>query len=88
MSHFYATIEGGRTPATRTGHKNTGISGHVKGWNVGIRAAGYHDKQTGKDMFCVYATGGSNGRTAETLIACVTEDAELVDRTDVEHFNA
>lgn len=86
MSHFYAEIEGGRSEASRTGHKSTGISGHVRGWGVGVRVRGFHDDETGKDMFRIYATGGSDGHSAEQLLALVTTDTK--GRPTVEHLDA
>ena len=66
MSRFYASIEGNRGPATRMGTPNSGISGHVRGWNMGIRVEGYDYE--GSDHFRVYLTGGSNGACSDQLV--------------------
>tara|TARA_Y100000310_G_scaffold93212_2_gene90760 strand:+ start:1311 stop:1580 length:270 start_codon:yes stop_codon:yes gene_type:complete len=76
MSQFYATIQGTRGEATRQGHKNTGITGHIRGWHAGVRVNGFHDPETGTDRFRIYATTGSNGHGHERLIAFVTDTPE------------
>jgi len=58
MSHFYGTVNGGRSIASRTGHIGTGISSHTRGWSLGIKVHGY--AQDGQDCFAVSVSGGSN----------------------------
>ena len=41
MSHFYASIEGNRSEATRCGTKSSGMQGHVRGWTIGCTTAAY-----------------------------------------------
>lgn len=72
MSRFYAEIQGNRGQATRGGSGKSGISGHIRGWNVGIRVWG-HINSKGQDEFVVYLTSGSNGSRAERMIGCYTE---------------
>lgn len=72
MSHFYSTVEGSaKTVATRGGTKDSGISGHIRGWNVGVRVFGWHDEKTGEDVFEVYSTGGSNNSLTKKLLGTV-----------------
>uniref|UniRef100_A0A6M3L4C0 Uncharacterized protein n=1 Tax=viral metagenome TaxID=1070528 RepID=A0A6M3L4C0_9ZZZZ len=86
MSHFYASIDGAaKTSGTRTGHKRSGISGHVRGWTAGVRVRGHHDEQAGHDVFCVYATSGSNGSPGDRIIAYVTSGPDGV---RIEHIDA
>ena len=60
MSHFYAHIIGSaRTVATRCGTKDSGVSGHLRGWDVGARVEVFIEN--GVDTVRVYRTGGSNG---------------------------
>ena len=60
MSRFYASITGqAKTTATRRGSKTSGIYGHIRGWNKGVRVEGYIDKD-GNDCFDIYETNGSN----------------------------
>ncbi len=59
MSQFYASIRGNRGEATRMGSRASGISGHIRGWDVGVRVSGWD--RFGDDVFDIYTTGGSNG---------------------------
>ena len=72
MSRFYASIEGNRGEATRQGTPKSGIGGHIRGWNLGIKVYGSADGD--EDSFDVYVTSGSNGHKASKLIATVTAD--------------
>lgn len=58
MAHFYADIQGNRGIATRMGSKDSGIDGHIRGWDSGAKIKCYvNDK--GQDVVDVYATNGS-----------------------------
>lgn len=57
MSRYYASIQGERGEATRQGHRT--ISGHIRGWNLGVRVDGYSVDDS--DAFDVFLTSGSNG---------------------------
>ena len=69
MAHFYAEVQGNRGSVSRTGSKNSGIDGHIRGWNNGIRVVGRYNKEKDCDKFTVYKTSGSNGHTNEKEIA-------------------
>ncbi len=71
MAQFYAEIQGNRGEATRMGTKNSGIRGHIRGWNVGVRIEGSHGD---RDTFDVYATSGSSGRSGAGFLGTVTLD--------------
>jgi hypothetical protein len=72
MAHFYATVTGSRdTTATKTGTKQSGMTAHIRGWEIGVRVCLTHSN--GKDTVSVYRTSGSNGRQSEQLIAKFTE---------------
>ncbi len=59
MAQFYATITGqAKTNATRRGSKNSGLTAHVRGWNLGVQVVCRHEN--GRDVFHVYRTNGSN----------------------------
>ena len=75
MSHFYASIHGSRGEATRQGTKNSGITGHIRGWNTGAKVVCNYDPETDKDEVYVYRTGGSHSSTGD-LIAHWVEDAD------------
>jgi len=73
MAHFYGTITGSRgTTVTKTGTKDSGIEGHIRGWNVGVKVVCTH--RNGKDECRIYETGGSSGYADEKLIHTVKED--------------
>lgn len=55
------------------GTKNSGVSGHIRGWDLGIRVSCAVNEK-GVDVCDVYRTGGSNHRTSDKLIATVTAD--------------
>lgn len=69
MSHFYAEIRGNRGEATRCGSKDSGIRGHIRGWNVGAEVICYYDKERGVDVCQVFKTKGSSGHSHGELIA-------------------
>jgi len=52
MSHFYASIKGSRGEATRLGTPNSGIKGHIRGWNLGVRVACFVG-DNGKDQVVI-----------------------------------
>lgn len=60
MAHFYASIQGNRSERTAMGTKNSGIEGHIRGWNIGGRVYVSHKQATGQDEVTVYITAGSN----------------------------
>ena len=72
MSHFYSDIQGSRGGTTRCGTKNSGISGHIRGWGAGVRVVG--NSRGDNDEFLVYKTGGSNGYGESEYIGKVIED--------------
>lgn len=76
MSRFYAEIKGNRGEATRMGSKDSGIFGHIRGWEVGIRVQGVADGEN--DKFNVYLTAGSTGGQNDLYIGTAKKiDGEL-----------
>jgi len=74
MAHFYGEIRGqAKTIATRRGSKTSGLSGHLRGWNIGVRVELTH--RDGVDVIEVYHTSGSNGGEKDVLIATLREDS-------------
>ena len=67
MSHFYASIQGDRGEAKRCGSKKSGITGHIRGWNIGVKVV--IQQEGGEDVCYVYATGGSLGYKMDKLLA-------------------
>jgi hypothetical protein len=72
MSRFYADISGGRGTATRQGHAASGIRGHIRGWNSGVKVIGRADDTA--DVFDIWETGGSSAPSNVKLIGSVRLD--------------
>jgi hypothetical protein len=72
MSRFYADITGGRGTATRQGHAASGIRGHVRGWQCGVRIVGRADDTA--DVFDVWQTSGSSDDGRTLLLGSVRLD--------------
>jgi len=69
ISHFYASIKGGRGEATRCGTGASGINGDIRGWDVGIEVTGFVNEFAGDtDEFHVSLTSGSNGEGRDQWI--------------------
>lgn len=72
MANLYASIRGqAKTEGTRRG--NSEISGHVRGWDLGVEVRGFYDKETKKTRFEIYQTGGSKGVSSKKLLVEVKE---------------
>lgn len=83
MSRFYASIQGSRGPATRQGTPKSGIEGHIRGWNAGVKVYGDTGADGEEDRFHVYITGGSNGHTGKRLaLEVVRENGHTLWRVD------
>ena len=72
MARFYADIQGSRGNATRMGTPNSGISGHIRGWDTGCRVEIHDDN--GVDCVTVYRTSGSNNKQHGVVIAMYRSD--------------
>ena len=78
MSHFYGDLQGNRGEATRCGSRDSGISSHVRGWNVGVSAHVYVNSK-GEDECSVRLTSGSNGyKSGKCLGTFTAKDLEEV----------
>jgi len=58
--------------ATRQGSAKSGISGHIRGWNIGARVE-IRDRD-GTDVVQVFQTAGSNGGKADVLLCEYTDE--------------
>lgn len=72
MSHFYGTVKGARSEASRQGSKTSGIEGHIRGWNIGAKVVCFVDNK-GQDKVAIYLTSGSNGSKLSKTIGVYTE---------------
>ena len=75
MAQFYAEIQGGRGKASRTGTKASGMSAHVRGWDVGARVVCRHLDE--EDVIQVYVTSGSNGSGVDRHLATIRSDGRV-----------
>jgi hypothetical protein len=74
MSQFYGEIKGqAKTTATRRGSKASGLQGHLRGWNIGVRVVLEYKEGIG-DVIHIYRTGGSNNVDNDVLIATLNEE--------------
>jgi len=69
MAHFRGTVVGGRSEASRLGHKTTGLTTNCNTWNLGVKVEADHID--GEDVFRVFRTGGSNSHTHPELISTI-----------------
>ena len=70
MSRFYGDLQGSRGMATRQGGKSSGISGHLRGWNIGARViVAPQGENPEVDEVAILKTGGSSGSTSSGYIA-------------------
>ena len=67
MAQFKADIKGSRGSVSRLGGKTSGITGHIRGWESGIRVEGHNDEDLA-DIFMIYQTSGSGFKTKDILI--------------------
>ena len=67
MAQFKADIKGSRGSVSRLGGKTSGITGHIRGWESGIRVEGHNDEALG-DIFMIYQTSGSGFKSKDILI--------------------
>lgn len=72
MSRFYGSMQGNRGEATRQGTAKSGISAHIRGWNIGISVE-CHIDENGHDVCIAYKTSGSNDHVSSEHIITVTE---------------
>ena len=73
MAHFYGDIQGNRGQATRMGTPNSGLRGHLRGWDVGVKAF-LRVNAAGNDEVQVYASSGPNGGRGDVYICTITTD--------------
>ncbi len=71
MSRFYAEIQGGGVPSSRTGSEKSGIVGHIRGWDIGAKVTMAVDED-GEDVLSIDITGGSNSTKALKHLCVIT----------------
>lgn len=53
MAHFIGKLEGARGPASRLGHKGSGLRVVAASWNGAVKTTLYHNDRDGKDYAIV-----------------------------------
>ena len=75
MSRFYGSLTGqARTTATRRGGVSSGVSAHVRGWEVGVNVMVGECACCGGDAFLMWRTTGSNDGGPSELIKKLCEN--------------
>jgi hypothetical protein len=69
MAQFKSELNNGQV--TRLGNKTTGAQAKVNGWTCGIEVIAEFNKETGKDEFTIYKTGGSHKNRVVEKIATI-----------------
>ena len=78
MAQFYAEIQGNHGEVSRTGSKQSGISGHIRGWNVGAKVYCVHNESKDCDEVFIYATSGSSRIKSDEQIAKIIESNDNI----------
>lgn len=80
MAHFIGVVSGrAKTEASRLGSKESGISGHIRGWDQGGRVVCEYNKTLDMDLITIYATTGSNGAGSSQVVAKTNTDTGKVE---------
>jgi len=73
MAHFYGDLQGSRGQATRLGTKQSGITGHLRGWNVGAKVDVSYNESTQEDEVRICLTSGSNNNQPSIFLGKFTK---------------
>jgi len=73
MAQFYAEIKGNKGVATRQGSKSSGLTAHIRGYDVGVKV--FCEHRDGQDIITVWRTGGSNNPAIKDII-CEIDDSD------------
>ena len=76
MSRFYADIQGNRGEATRCGSAKSGISGHIRGWDIGCRVDCFVDENGEDKVQIILTAGSSRHRISKVLGTFTAKDLE------------
>ena len=67
MAQFIGQVQGGRTMASRLGHKNTGLRVDAKSWGGEVAVTMWHDDATGVDHVGVLLQPHGGGTWQQTV---------------------
>ena len=72
MAQFRGTVEGGRSVASRLGHKTTGLATECNGWDTGVKVEAQWNEKLQCDEFYIFHTNGSSMKHKFVQIAKIT----------------
>jgi hypothetical protein len=78
MAHFYASIQGNRGERTCMGTKNSGIEGHIRGWDIGGRIDVFYNAEKDRDEVRIMVSTGSNGSGQSKAIGMFYRKGEKI----------
>lgn len=74
MSRFYGSLHGSaRLQATRRGNASSGIEGHIRGWDFGVRVE-MHVGEGDNDVAIISLTGGSSNSNSIATVGTFREE--------------
>lgn len=79
MSRFYGNMKGARGETTRCGNAISGIHGHLRGWDIGVKVE-VRENAYGEDIVEVWLTGGSNGSCPSLFLGRYIREGNTIKR--------
>ena len=74
MAHFCLKADGRpERPYTMSGSKESGISVHLGGWNIGIKVKFWHDEIANQDYVDIHLTDGGTTQTVLKMVDSFNE---------------
>ena len=77
MAQYYATCQGNRGKASRSGHKNGGATARADGWSIGGKVDMEYNEEEERDEVTIGLTSGSRNGVFASLTAYNREDGTL-----------
>lgn len=76
MARYYGEVQGGRGPASRLGHKTSGLRTTCNAWDIGVRCYAHAGTQDDGDVIDIELTRGSGSSGTEVGIRYYMEAGE------------
>jgi hypothetical protein len=74
MAHFYVEMRGSGQAVSRCGNKNSDITAHLRGWDVGVRVLIEFNKELQRDEVSIHLTSGSNHPLERRFLGTYTKE--------------
>jgi len=79
MAQYIGFLQGGKGEASRLGHKTSGLTATVNGWNSGVKVYAFYCDERKRDVIRVEATTGSKQTGRKVIIGEVMEqDGQVI----------